>query len=112
MFLLLFSCSYPREYHATEFTSVSPTGKNYIYKISTQGKGGWGPHIRYLYFSSDPDGQYRFPEPKYKIPLESGSEVGTECMQVIWRNNYEATIKYCFDRGIFPKATRFKFEGE
>lgn len=108
------SCGLAREYQDTWYTFKSPTGINYIYLINTQGSGGWGPWVSYLYFSDDLKGATQLPKPRYRIALSSRTglqhEVGYGCLQVLWKNDYEATIRYCVDGGIFPKTTQFKFK--
>lgn len=114
-FGLLYACNFRREYFRTEFTSASPGDVNFIYRITTQGAGGWGPHDRQYYFSNDSNGKFQFPEPRYKIPLSSQTGLvpgaGIGCLQVFWKSDYEATVRYCLDGGTYPDTKTFDFKG-
>lgn len=101
------ACNPKREYFATEYTTTSPNNINYLYKITTQGTGGWGPHVRYLYLSSDFGGISAIPEPNIRL-----GEVGVGCLKTVWLSDYEAKIQYCTTKGSLMGTKKYQLNNE
>jgi len=113
--LAINSCSVQKSYVRTEGVYESPNQKSYIYRVATTTafSGAWSSFDRFLYFSDDPKGDQQFPEPRVEIYIDEQKEIYSGCLQVLWKTDYEATIRYCLNYpGKRPASEqKFKFKG-
>jgi len=89
--MLLQGCTPPpREFDKVIAQYPSPNGENYLYKINTMGKGGWGSDKTIVYLSTEANALDRFPSNPLAL-----FEYDRGCLEIRWESDFKVNVYHC-----------------